>query len=263
MTRFATGRFLVALVATNLKACFALRGAVWAQTVFMALNNAVFFVVWWIFFERFEEIRGWRLNEMAALFGIAATAYGLAVVFAGGVSDLARKVIEGEIDALLTQPKNVLLHSAGSRSYASGWGDVVSGCLFIAFSGLARLELLPALVVAIAASTTVFVACGILFHSAVFWLGRVENLTRQLWEFLVTFSLYPRPLFTGALKLLLFTALPAGFISYLPVELLQGGSWRVLLWVVLGALFYACVAAAVFSLGLRRYESGNRFGVRA
>jgi len=263
MASFTTLRFLVSLVGTNLKACFALRGAFWVQTVCMSLNNAFFFIIWWIFFERFEEIRGWRVNDMAALFGIAATAYGLAVVFAGGVRDLARQIIDGEIDTLLTQPKNVLLHSAASRSYASGWGDVVSGCLFIGFSGLVRLETLPVLLVAIVASSTVFVACGILFHSAVFWLGRVENLARQLWEFLVTFSLYPRPLFAGALKLLLFTALPAGFISYLPVELLRDFSWGVLLLVVAGAAFYAALAAAVFSLGLRRYESGNRFGVRA
>ena len=50
-----TLRFLRALVATNLKASFALRGAFWMQVFFMLFNNLIFFVMWWIFFDRFEE----------------------------------------------------------------------------------------------------------------------------------------------------------------------------------------------------------------
>ena len=53
-------------------------------------------------------------------------------------------------------------------------------------------------------------ACGIVFFSLAFWLGRVDGLARQLWDLLVTFSLYPEPLFGGALRLALFTVLPAG-----------------------------------------------------
>ena len=59
----ATLRFLRALVATNLKASLALRGAFWARVVFMMANNLIFFVMWWVFFERFEEVRGWRLPD--------------------------------------------------------------------------------------------------------------------------------------------------------------------------------------------------------
>ena len=54
--------------------------------------------------------------------------------------------------------------------------------------------------------------------------GRIDSLVRQLWDFLVTFSIYPRPLFAGALKVLLFTVIPAGFIGYLPVEIFRSFS---------------------------------------
>ena len=39
--------------------------------------------------------------------------------------------------------------------------------------------------------------------------------------------------------------------------------WPGLLAAVSGAVAYSLLAVAVFRAGLRRYESGNRFGVRA
>ena len=59
-----TLRFLGALVAMNLKSSFALRGAFWLQAGFMVANNVLYFTFWWIFFDRFEEIRGWRIADM-------------------------------------------------------------------------------------------------------------------------------------------------------------------------------------------------------
>jgi ABC-2 type transport system permease protein len=56
--------------------------------------------------------------------------------------------------------------------------------------------------------------------------------------------------------------LPAGFVSYLPVELLQRPSLLTLASCVLGTASYATFAAWFFARGLRRYESGNRFLVQ-
>lgn len=255
-------RFAFALLVTNWKAALALRGAFWAQVAGMTLNNLLFFTLWWIFFDRFEEIRGWRVEDMLALFGLVAAGFGGSVVVAGGVRDLARTIAEGELDALLTQPKNVLHHAIGSRSLAHGWGDLSSGLLFVALSGVVGPAALPWLGVALCLSTGMFVATGVLLHSLAFWLGNVDTLARSVWEFLVTFSLYPPTLFSGALRLLLFTLVPAGFIGYLPVGLLRDFAWPQLALAVGGLCFYGALAVGVFACGLRRYESGSRFGVR-
>src|SRR6058998_2550208 len=79
----------------------------------------------------------------------------------------------------------------------------------------------PFVVAAIVASALVFVACGIVFFSLAFWLGKVDTVARQLWELLITFSLYPEPLFGGVLRLALFTVLPAGFVGYVPARFVQ------------------------------------------
>ncbi len=58
------------------------------------------------------------------------------MVFAGGVRELSRRVANGELDGYLTLPKSPLLHLVASRTTASGWGDMASGAIFIAVSGM-------------------------------------------------------------------------------------------------------------------------------
>jgi ABC-2 type transport system permease protein len=219
----------------------------------------LFFSTWWLIMERYDNVRGWRLPDMACLYGIAAAGFGSSVVLAGGLRDLAGKIYEGELDALLTQPKSVLLSALASRTNPSGWGDVATGAILIGASGRASLATLPLLAVGVAAACLTFVACAVVMHSLAFWWGRTESLSRSLWEFTLTFSLYPPALFGPGLKVVLFTLLPAGFASYLPVQLIRSPSPEAVLACVFGSLAYAAAAVLVFARGLRHYESGNRF----
>jgi ABC-2 type transport system permease protein len=256
-------RFLRALLATNIRASLALRGAFWLQVMFMALNNVAYFSVWWIFFARFDDIGGWTLADVATLYGVVVASFGLSVILCGGLRDLARHIFEGSLDTWLTQPRPTLLQVLASSSRASGWGDLATGFAFLAYSGLVDVGEIPLAILAIALSCCVFVASGVLLHSLAFWWGDVGSLTRQIWEFLITFSLYPRTLFSGGLKLLLFTVLPAGFIGYLPVELLRDFSIETLAATSLATLGYMWLARTIFRVGLRRYASGSRISVRA
>jgi len=251
--------FARALVTTNLKATVALRGAFVMQVAFMALNNLTFFVFWWALMRHAIVIRGWRLGDVEVLFGIVAVAFGLTVTVAGGVRFLGRFIDEGDLDTLLTQPQSVLVHALGLRSQPSGIGDVLSGLMFIAWSGQVSRSMLPVVAAAIAASALVLLATGIVFFSLAFWLGRVETVARQLWELLITFSLYPEPLFGGMLRLALFTVLPAGFVGYLPVRVVRAPSLINVTLLATGAAAYLGFAVLVFDRGLRRYASGSRF----
>ena len=251
--------FARALIATNLKATLALRGAFVLQVAFMALNNFTFFVFWWVLMRRVTTLRGWQLADVQLLFGLVAVSVGLTVTVAGGVRHLGRLIEEGDLDTLLTQPRSVLVYALGMRSLPSGIGDVISGLMFVATSGEVAWHAVPWLLVAILASAAVFLACGIVFFSLAFWLGNVETLARQLWDFLITFSLYPEPLFGGVLRLGLFTVLPAGFVAYLPVRVVQAPSVALVCLLVLGASAYLGLAVYMFDRGLRRYASGSRF----
>ena len=254
-------RFAAALLATNLKASLMLRGAFAMQVIFMAVNNFTFFVFWWILMRRVPEILGWRLTDIELLFGVVAVAVGLTITVAGGVRYLGQFIEEGELDTLLVQPPPVLLYAVGMRSQSSGFGDMVSGLILIALSGHVSWIDTPRVVVASVAAALVFAASGILFFSAAFWLGKSDTVARQMWELVITFSLYPEPLFGGVLRLVLFTVIPAAWVGYMPVHVARQASVGQLLLLVSAAAGYLVLAAGTFQCGLRRYASGSRFGV--
>jgi ABC-2 type transport system permease protein len=254
-------QFFRAIWVRNLKARFALRGAFWLSASFMLLNNLLFFSIWWILMDRFEHVRGWRLPDVMCLYGLATAGFGGAVILAGGLRDLSRRISDGELDTFLTQPKSVLLQALACRTDPSGWGDVATGVILLSLSGSLDVGSLPLVLVGVTASTLTFIASAVVLHSLAFWWGRTESLSRALWDFTILFSVYPPSLFGPGLRVLLFTLLPAGFASYLPVALLRDPGWGTLTATVLGSLTYAAFAVWMFGRGLARYASGSRFHV--
>jgi ABC-2 type transport system permease protein len=255
--------YLAALVGTNLKASLAHRGAFWLQAVLMALNDVLFFCIWWLFFDQIPSVRGWTLVDVYTLYGFVAFAFGIFAVLAAGSRDLAQRVMEGELDALLPQPRALLPRIALSRSSASGWGDVVFGLVLLALGSQLEPARLPALLLLAVASGLTLAMTSVLVNSLVFWLGEMDGLPRQLLEFTIVFSTYPGALFTGVLRVVLFTLIPAGIIGYLPAEFLRAPSLGGLAWALGATIAYALVVIWVFGRGLRRYESGSRLSLNA
>lgn len=255
-----TLQFLLLLTRTNLRASLELRAAFLLQAGFMAANNLIYLGVWWVFFHRFHDLRGFGMQDMALTYGVVAGGFGLSVALAGGLRDLARRIVEGDLDTYLTQPKPVLLQALCSRTAASGWGDLLSGVLMIAGSGRVPLAHAPYAALAMLLSACVFVSAGVAFSSAAFWLGPVDSLARSLWEFMITFSVYPEPLFGGSMRLVLYTVLPAAFSGFLPSRFAHEPTLVSGATAIGGALLTLGCALFVFDRGLRRYESGNLVG---
>jgi len=260
-TPTGTARFALALARTSLAAAMAQRGAFLMQAGLMALNNAIFFTFWIVLLHRVQSIRGYGLREMTVLYGIVATGVGLAMICAGGVRQLARVIHDGELDQVLAQPKPTLLYVLGRKSGAAGVGDVVSGIVMIALSGAVHLTTAPMVALAAIAGAVVMVSSGVIFSSAAFWLGPVDAAARQLFELVITFSVYPEPLFGGVLRVLLFTLVPAGFVGYVPAHVVQAPTLGGAVGMVAVAGAYAGAAAWVFGRGLRKYCGGSRFEV--
>jgi ABC-2 type transport system permease protein len=158
-------------------------------------------------------------------------------------------------------PRAVLSHLILGRTIATAWGDAVFGyVVYLAFvrPDAAHFTLFVILSLSVA---MVFVGFSVLSGSLAFFIGNAVTLSEQ-WRFaLITFSTYPEDLFTGLTRIVLFTAIPAAFVSYLPVEALRTLSMRSVAFSLLGALTIAAAGSGLFYLGLRRYESGNLFSM--
>ena len=111
-------------------------------------------------------------------------------------------------------------------------------------------------------AAAVFIGFDVLTASLGFYLGNSAVLSEQLRFALITFSTYPATLFDGAVKIVLFTVIPAAFVSYLPVQALRGLSVRYALFALGGSLAILAAGAGVFYHGLKRYESGNLLAMR-
>lgn len=263
MRFFHSCKFFFQLLLTSIKSSMSLREAFLLEMSLMILNNLIFFSVWWIFFRQFQDIAGWQIREITLMMAIGTGAYGVMQICFGGVRSLSRLIINGDLDALMTQPKNLLIHLISSRSLAKGWGHLLTTLVLIFLEGLNDIPSLALIVIGVFSGGVVFTSMGIIAHSLAFWLGSVENLAQKYSDSLYLFALYPTHIYPGFLQLVMFTLMPAGIIGYLPVELINHFTWSRLVILVSSALLFWCIAFKVFYLGLRRYESGNQFGSRA
>ncbi len=243
--------------ATAIRASFTDRSNVLLQVVAMVVNNGFMLALWFMFFAGFHSIGGWRLSDMALLYGMIMSMVGVAGIAFGGYRDMAATILSGEIDALLTQPRPVLLRLLSRDSIPSAWGDLlVSIVILSAFADLGWRDL-PMLILGWLCGFVVYLAAAITFASLAFWLSGARSLARDLTEFVILVSSYPGSIYSGASRLIVFTVLPAGFIVLAPVRLLRHPELGALGVAVAAAVAYSLLAAAVFQLGLRRYRQGS------
>lgn len=254
--------FVGAYTKANLQMAMEYRTSFLTQVVGMVLNDAIWVFFWWLFFDRFEVVAGWGVQEVMLLFAVLTIGFGIGAGLFGNALRLSHLIAEGHLDYYLVLPKPPLLHLLVSRTHVSAWGDVLFGFLIYGASGYVSWRTFFLLLAAGLLTATLLVSFCVIVHSMAFWLGHSEGLAGQLFEVLVAFAGYPEAIFTGVARVLLFTLIPAGFISAAPVRLVASFD----IWYLLGYLGFVTllviVASVFFHRGVRRYESGNLVSLR-
>jgi len=254
--------FLLALWKANLIAAMEYRASFISQVLGMMLNNAAYFVFWVLFFDRFEQVRGWSLTDMFLLFGVVATAFGAGAYLFGNALQLAEVIAGGQLDYYLSLPRPVLLHTLASRSITSGMGDFFYGIISFLVAGQYSLDAIVRFIVGVIFATTIFVSFFVLVQSLAFWMGNASMLASQAQNAIITFALYPITLFDGTAKFLLFTLVPAALIGAVPAEFIRAFTWSNLVVLAGAATGFLALSVIVFHRGLRRYESGSAIQIQ-
>ena len=221
-------------------------------------NNLIIFSIWLIYFARFSNLGGWKLEDMGLLIGIVAWAFGLTVVIAGGVRDIAQVIVDGRLDVYLGRPRHPLPALLLSRSIPSGLGDLISA--FVFWIWIAKCSALQ-IVVLIALSTAAgVIVCATLAitQCIVFWLPRAKSLSEDLFNMLMMIVFYPQHPYGLVVRILLLTVFPTALIALVPVQAIREPSAIKALAVFAGAIVYSLLARWVFDRGVRSYASGNR-----
>ncbi|MBN1963094.1 MAG: ABC-2 family transporter protein [Anaerolineae bacterium] len=254
-------RFVLHLVKLNLASNMEYRVSFLSQVFGMMINNGIYFVFWLLFFDRFEEIRGYQMDEIFMLFAVITFSYGLAYTFAGNATRVAELIAQGRLDYYLALPRPVLPHLVFSRMGQSTIGDLTFGVIAYLFTGRFDLPSLALFVVSSLLVAVIFIAFAVTIGSFAFFLGNASLLSRQLMNVLLTFSLYPFGLFQGVVRLILLTLVPAAFVGAVPVQVVQAFDLGALALLAGVTCLMVCVMLGMFRLGLRRYESGNAMNV--
>jgi ABC-2 type transport system permease protein len=255
-------RFIIKYIGLNLSAALEYRAAFLIQAVGMMLNDAVFFIFWVLYFARFPSVGGWDARDIALLWAVAATSIGLSAALFGNCTRLATIIVQGQLDYYLGLPKDTLLHVLVSRSGLAGWGDVLFGLLAYVLFGPLDPASIALYIVLVSASLLIYVSFSVIVGSLAFWIGSAEAAAYQAQQAAITFSLYPSAMFQGWIRVILFTFIPAAFISHIPAELLRAFDPLLLAGLLGFTTFVVVLAVVVFSFGLRRYESGNLVTLR-
>jgi ABC-2 type transport system permease protein len=103
----------------------------------------------------------------------------------------------------------------------------------------------------------VFVSFVVALGSLTLVLGGRGEQADLGFQALLILASYPLDVFGGVTKLVMFTVVPAAFITGVPVHLIDGFSWGTLVALIGAALGSAAIAWTSFRAGLRRYRSGS------
>lgn len=255
-------RFWGHLFWTGLKAQAAYKTAFSLTILAMVVNDGIWLLFWWLFFRRFPVLKGWEGQDIIMLWAVVTLAYGIVFGLMGNLLRLADLIIKGDLDLYLALPKPALPHLLLSTVAVSNLGDIVFGtAVFFVLGDPSPTRFLLYVLAALLGAMILF-GFALIFHSLAFFVGRADTLAGQAVQSFVSFSSYPGPIFEGALKILLFTALPAGFIDTMPVAVIRQPSLPFIGEALLAGGLLTGLGLFLWKKGLKRYESGNLMGAR-
>ncbi|WP_107083784.1 ABC transporter permease [Streptomyces viridochromogenes] len=113
------------------------------------------FVAILLMFSQVDSLGGWSLPEVAFLYGLSATAFGLADLTFGSMDVLGRRMRDGSFDILLVRPAPVLAQVAADHFALRRLGRITQGVLVLGWGLLtvdvdwttAKVLLLPVMLV--------------------------------------------------------------------------------------------------------------------
>jgi ABC-2 type transport system permease protein len=130
------------LVALQIRAQLQYRVSFMLEVMAAAITLAAFFGALALIFQRFGNLRGWKLGEVAFLWGLIELAFGLMdMIFSGfDPGDFGQQVRRGSFDQLLLRPVNITLQVLGSKFILRRLGRIIQG-LAIFWIALALVDI--------------------------------------------------------------------------------------------------------------------------
>ncbi|WP_329550226.1 ABC transporter permease [Streptomyces sp. NBC_01356] len=219
-----------------------------------------------LMFSQVDRLGGYSLPEVALLYGLGGTAFGLADLAFGTMDRLGRRVRDGTLDTLLVRPVPVLAQVAADRFAVRRIGRVTQGLLVLGYALVVldiswtplKVLLIPlTLLSGSAIFAAVFVA-GAAFQFVAQDASEVQNSFTYGGSTLLQ---YPPTVFAKDLVRGVTFVFPLAFVNWLPALYVLGRPYPIDLptWVAFAPPLVAAGCCALAGLawraGLRSYRS--------
>ena len=241
--------------------------------VSFALSGASSMLAWLVeiaailsFFLHIPSFAGWSAAEVALLYGLGATAFSIAELFATGFEELPRHLRQGSFDRVLVRPHGAFFQTLAAGLRFQRIGRVVQ-CLAIALIALASLDVpwtvdkALVLLLALASGVAIYLAIFILGAAYTFWTVQGTEVINVFTNGGQMITSYPLDAYGAWLRRTLTFVVPLGFITYYPTLYLldRPGAlglphWAGALSPLVAALFVVAASQA-WSVGVRKYRS--------
>jgi len=228
--------------------------------------TALDFVAILLMFSRVDVLGGYRLPEVAFLYGLSATSFGLADLGLGSMDRLGRRLRDGTLDTFLVRPAPVLAQVAADRFGLRRLGRVTQGVCVLGYAVFAldiswtvlKVAMVPLMLLCGGAIfCSVFVA-GAAFQFVAQDASEVQNSFTYGGQTLLQ---YPPSVFAKELVRGVTFVLPLAFVNWLPALYVLGRPYPLGLpvWVAFTPPVVAAGCCALAGLawraGLRSYRS--------
>jgi len=229
--------------------------------IFMVLNNASFIIQWAVLYSLKDNVGGYTFKQVLLLWAIAATTFGFAHFFFKKAFELSDIINNGKLDSFLVQPKNVLISTITTDVDTSALGDILYGFIMLFICGTTPFNFILFTIFSICGGF-ILVSLSVIFSSLSFWFNKTDVLADTSNRLMTNFATYPDGIFKGVVKIMLYTIIPVGITSYIPVRLLTEFNIGLFILIIIVTIVLVTLAFLIFNKGLKRYSSSNLMSAR-
>ena len=256
------------LLAARVRADWQYRTSFLLFTLGQALITLLDFAAIAVIFGQVDRLAGWSLPEVAFLYGVSGTAFGIADTFVSAVERCSLRIKEGTFDRLLIRPLGPLFQLSAEEFAFRRFGKLAQAIAVLAIAAaqlevnwtLGRILMLPTMIVS---GSIIFSAVFVMTSSVAFWMVDTQEFANAFTYGGNFMSQYPLAVFSGWLRrVAMITGI--AFVNYFPTLYVLGrtaGGDRLGLPAVMvfaspvTAVLLAFLARSVWSGAIRQYRS--------
>lgn len=191
------------------------------------LMTAMDFVAILLMFAQVDTLGGWRLPEIAFLYGLSATAFGIADLVLGSMDVLGSRIRDGSFDILLVRPAPVLAQIGADRFAVRRLGRILQGAVVLGWAltavdvewSAAKVLLVPLMLVSGAAIFCALFVAGAAFQIYAQDAAEVQNAFTYGGTTLLQ---YPPTVFGKDFVRGVTFMLPLAFVNWVPASYVLG-----------------------------------------